>query len=67
MQARTCPQCSATCFSSGWQGPLRLRCECGELLNRAEAQLDRRLLDDCRAVAEELFEVVRGGRDAPRG
>jgi hypothetical protein len=35
---------------------VRLRCACGAALNLAEAQLDRQLLEECRALAEELMQ-----------
>ena len=54
MERRVCPKCSTPWHSSGWHGP-RLRCACGAGLNLAEAQLDRQLVDECRAVAEELM------------
>lgn len=56
MQTRVCPKCSTPWHSSGWQGPVRLRCECGAALNLAEAQLDRQLLEECRELAAELME-----------
>ena len=49
-----CPTCSKPWYSSGWQGPERLRCECGTALNLAEAQLNRQLLDACKELVEEL-------------
>jgi hypothetical protein len=55
VEDRHCPQCGVTWFSSGWQGPARVRCACGAPLNLAEAQLDRQLLDECRALADELL------------
>ena len=33
---------------------MRVRCECGAALNLAEAQLDPQLIDECKAIAEEL-------------
>ena len=54
MDARACPKCGRVWHSSGWQGPVRVRCECGQALNLAEAQLDRELIDEAKALAEEL-------------
>jgi hypothetical protein len=57
VQSRICPKCSKPWHSSGWQGPVRVRCDCGAALNLAEAQLDRQLLDEAKALAEELMEA----------
>ena len=54
MEGRVCPKCSTVWRSSGWQGPDRRRCECGAVLNMEEAQFDRELVDECKAVADEL-------------
>jgi hypothetical protein len=54
MEARICPDCSTPWHSAGWQGPARVRCDCGTALNLAEAQLHRQLLEECRAIADEL-------------
>ena len=61
MEVRVCPNCSSPWHSSGWQGPARVRCECGAPLNLAEAQLDRQLLEECQAVADELADYFRSG------
>jgi hypothetical protein len=55
VQSRVCPKCSTPWHSSGWQGPARLRCDCGTALNLAEAQLDRELVQEGKQLAEELI------------
>jgi hypothetical protein len=54
MEARICPTCATPWHSSGWRTPVRVRCDCGTALNLAEAQLDPQLVDECKAIAEEL-------------
>jgi tRNA(Ile2) C34 agmatinyltransferase TiaS len=54
VKARVCPTCETPWHSSGWQGRGRVRCDCGTPLNLSEAQLDRELIDECQAVADEF-------------
>lgn len=54
MELRVCPHCSRPWHSSSWRGPIRMRCECGAALNLTEAQLDRELIDECKAIADDL-------------
>jgi hypothetical protein len=63
MEARTCPACSRTWLSSGWQGPVRVRCDCGQPLNLPEAQLDPQLVDECQVIADELKADLESRRD----
>ena len=43
---------------------MRVRCECGAALNLAEAQMDRQLLDECRAVVAELMRELPPSKSA---
>jgi hypothetical protein len=61
VETRVCPTCARPWNSSGWQGPARVRCDCGTALNLAEAQLDPQLVDECKALVEELQEYLPDG------
>ena len=54
MEGRVCPNCQRVWLSSSWQGPARVRCDCGAALNLVEAQFDRELIDECQAIADDL-------------